>query len=209
MEKGVRYIAVAGNIGSGKSSLVDFLCRYFDLKPFFEPNEQNPYLKDFYADMKRWAFHSQLFFLASRFRHHKELDEAKFSGTVVQDRTIYEDAEIFARNLYNSRYIIHRDYTLYADFYSTILRSINPPDLMLYLRAPVRTIRRRIRLRARPEEQEIPAIYLRKLNKLYEQWFSRYDRSPTMVIETAKLDYITDLVDRIDLLKGIERYLKP
>ena len=200
-----KYIAVAGNIGAGKSTLVDFLRYRFDLTPFHEPNADNPFLKDFYGDMKRWAFPSQMYFLAHKFRLHQELTD--HPGTVVQDRTIYEDAEIFAENLHRSRKMSKKEYQTYRDMYSAIVRTLRPPDLMIYLRAEVRTVRKRIRLRGRPEEQEIPLRYIRRLHTLYEEWFERYDRSPTLVIQIDKLDYIQDMVDRIEVIKTIEKYL--
>ena len=205
--KSRKYIAVAGNMGSGKSTLVHFLCHQYKLKPFFEPNEENPYLKDFYKDMRRWGFHSQMYFLAAKFRVHQELELARSNKTVVQDRTIYEDAEIFARNLHRSKRISERDWQTYQALYDSIRRSLRPPDLMIYLRATVRTVRKRISLRGRPEEQQVPLGYVRKLNGLYEEWFDRYDLSKTLILETDKMDYITDMVDRIDLMREIERYL--
>jgi deoxyadenosine/deoxycytidine kinase len=201
----LKYIAVAGNIGAGKSTLVDFLRYRFDLTPFHEPNAENPFLKAFYSDMKRWAFPSQMYFLAHKFRLHQELSD--HPGTVVQDRTIYEDAEIFAENLYRSRKMTQAEYQTYRDMYSAIVRTLRPPDLMIYLRAEVRTVRKRIKLRGRPEEQDIPLRYIRKLHSLYEEWFGRYNRSPTLVIQVDKLDYIQDMVDRIEVIKTIQRYL--
>ena len=200
-----KYIAVAGNIGAGKSTLVDFLRYRFDLTPFHEPNDENPFLTRFYNDMKRWAFPSQMYFLAHKFRLHQELTD--HPGTVVQDRTIYEDAEIFAENLYRSRRMSKDEYQTYRDMYSAIVKTLRPPDLMIYLRAEVRTVRKRIRLRGRPEEQDIPLRYIRRLHTLYEEWFERYDRSPTLVIQVDKLDYIQDMVDRIEVIKTIQKYL--
>lgn len=202
-----RYIAIAGNIGCGKSTLVDFVCRTYKLEPFFEPNANNPYLVDFYKDMKRWAFHSQVYFLTHKFRIHQELDLNRAKRTVVQDRTIFEDAEIFATYMHRRRYISDRDWQVYHDLYQTILRALRPPDLMVYLRASVRTMKKRIKLRGRPEEQKIPTVYLRSLNDLYEEWFAGYKRSPTIVLETDNLDYLSDLVHRIDVLNTIEKYL--
>ena len=203
-----KFIAIAGNMGAGKSSLVRFLCAQFDIRPFYEPNEENPYLKDFYGDMKRWAFQSQVYFLSGKFRIHQELEKARSKTTVVQDRSIYEDAEIFAYNLYRTRKMARRDYETYRALYETIVRALRPPDLLIYLRANLRTVRQRIRLRGRPEEQEVPVSYLRRLNTLYEEWFARYDLSPTLELQTDKMDYITDLVDRIDLLQQIKRYVR-
>ena len=202
-----KYIAIAGNIGCGKSTLVDFICRSYGLEPFFEPNANNPYLRDFYKDMKRWAFHSQVYFLSHKFRIHQELQVQREKKTVVQDRTIYEDAEVFAAYLQKRRFILKRDWEVYQDLYQTIVQTLRPPDLMIYLRASVRTIRQRIRVRGRPEEQAIPVSYLRSLNTLYESWFDSYERSPTIILETDNLNYLEDLEHRINVLKTIERYL--
>jgi len=200
-----RFIAVAGNIGAGKTSLVDFLCKTYKLKPFFEPNDTNPYLADFYGDMRRWSFHSQIYFLSHKFRLHRELE--RYPGTVVQDRTIYEDAEIFALNLKRLRHINARDYTTYRELYETILRDLQPPDVMIFLRCSVRTMRNRIRQRGRDMEQSIPAAYLRRLNNLYNEWIARYDISPVVEINSDRIDYVTDLLHRYDLLKQIEKHL--
>ena len=200
-----KFIAIAGNIGAGKTELTSFLCRKYGLKPFFEPNDTNPYLADFYQDMKRWAFRSQIYFLTHKFRLHRELE--KEAGTVIQDRTIYEDAEIFCKNLHRQRFIDGRDFTTYRELYSAIVKVLQPPDLMIYLKAPVRTLRQRIRLRGREMEQSIPVAYLRRLNALYEEWFQDYNLSPVLVLSTDKLDYLTDLVDRVDLFRQIEKHL--
>lgn len=202
-----RYIAIAGNMGVGKSSLVRFLCGHFKVEPFYEPNEQNPYLKDFYADMPRWAFHSQVYFLTQKFHIHQALERARDATTVIQDRSIYEDAEVFAFNLFRSRKMRKRDWETYQALYQAIVATLRPPDLMIYLRGSLRTLKRRIKTRGRPEEQGVPESYLRRLNAIYEQWFERYDLSPTLVLETDNMDYRTDLVDRIDLLQLIASYL--
>ncbi len=200
-----RFIAVAGNIGAGKTELTEFLCRRYDLKPFYEPNDQNPYLADFYADMRTWAFRSQLFFLTHKFRLHQALQDDP--GAVIQDRTIYEDAEIFARNLHRQRLIDKRDFGTYWELYQSIKRALRPPDLMIQLRCPVRTLRQRICARGRSFEQDIPATYLRRLNRLYEAWFATYSLSPVLVLESDRLDYVTDLVDHVELLDQIETHL--
>jgi deoxyadenosine/deoxycytidine kinase len=200
-----KFIAIAGNIGAGKTELTAFLCRKYGLKPFYEPNDQNPYLEDFYKDMKTWAFRSQIFFLTHKFRLHRELERE--AGTALQDRTIYEDAEIFARNLARQKLIDPRDWQTYWELYETIAASLRPPDLMIYLRCPVKTLKARIRLRGRKMEQDIPTPYLKRLNGLYENWFERYTMSPVLVLPTDTLDYVTDLVDRADLFKQIEKHL--
>ncbi|MBT8143104.1 MAG: deoxynucleoside kinase [Gammaproteobacteria bacterium] len=189
-------------MGAGKSSLVEFLASEYKAVPFYEPNDDNPYLPDFYADMKRWAFHSQMYFLSSKFRIHQQLDQTP--GVVIQDRTIYEDAEIFATALRNMRYIDTRDWHTYRSFYDTILQSIQPPDLMIYLRCSIRALRKRIRLRGREMEQDVPLAYLRRLQKLYESWFESYDRCEVLVIDSDRIDYVHDLVHRLDVMQKIE-----
>lgn len=200
-----RYIAVAGNIGSGKSSLVTWLCQQFDLEPFFEAHADNPYLSDFYGDMPRWALASQLWFLLRRFEQHKALERLK--REVVQDRTIFEDAEIFAANLHEQGAIDARDWELYQSAYRTLRAELRPPDLVIYLRCNFRTLRRRIRLRGRDYEAALPAAYLRRLDRLYERWFAAYDASPTLVVNTDELDYVQNLFDRRDLLELVKRVL--
>ncbi len=201
-----RYIAVAGNMGSGKSSLVKWLCQQFDLAPFFEPHDENPYLADFYGDMRRWAFNSQLFFLVRRYKIHRDLEA--LGRPVVQDRTLYEDAEVFAAHLHRKGHIDARDWATYTDLYTTLRRDLRPPDLMIYLRCGTKTLRQRIRMRGRAYEQTIPMDYLRALHGLYEEWFARYDQSPTMVIESDQIDYVTRLFDRHALLEQIRGHLR-
>lgn len=200
-----KTIAIAGNIGSGKSSLVEFLSQAYDIRPFYEPNDENPYLPDFYRDMKTWAFHSQLYFLSNKFRLHQELDQT--AGVVVLDRTIFEDAEIFATALKQMRKFNRRDWDTYWNFYQIILNAIHPPDLMIYLRCPIRTIRRRIRLRGRTMEQDIPLSYLKRLEGLYEQWVLNYSMGEVLVLDSGRLDYIHDMVDRLDVMERVEALL--
>ena len=200
-----KTIAIAGNIGVGKSTLVEFLSRTYGISPYYEPNEDNPYLPDFYTDMKRWAFHSQLYFLSNKFRIHQELD--KMPGLVVLDRTIFEDAEVFATALHEMRKIDQRDWATYRDFYTAILEAINPPDLMIYLRCSMRTLRKRIRLRGRAMEQDIPLSYLKRLDRLYDQWIESYNMGEVLILETDNLDYIHDLVHKLDVMERIEAML--
>src|SRR5688572_20936554 len=149
-----KYLAVAGNIGSGKSTLVQFLSTQYGFTPFYEPNDENPYLADFYRDMNRWAFHSQVFFLTHKFRLHQDLEGQQ--GPVVLDRTIYEDAEIFAAGLHETQKIEDRDFAVYKSLYQSMCGSLRPPDLMIYLRCPISTLKKRIALRGRKIEQDIP-----------------------------------------------------
>ena len=192
-------------MGTGKSTLVEFLHRNYDVVPFYEPNDMNPYLADFYKDMKRWAFQSQLYFLSNKFRLHQELDRQP--GVVALDRTIFEDAEIFATALYQMRKISKRDWETYQGFYHAILDAIRPPDLMIYLRCSMRTLRQRIRMRGRKMERDVPLSYLKRLNRLYEGWIERYDMSEVLVLETDQLDYIHDLIHRLDVMERIEAVL--
>lgn len=192
-------------MGSGKSSLVKWLCQQFELSPFFEPHDENPYLEDFYGDMPRWAFNSQLFFLVRRFRIHRSIED--LGRAVVQDRTLFEDAEIFARHLRDRGFIDDRDWETYTDLYDTLRRDLRPPDLMIYLRCGPKTLRKRIAMRGREYEKAIPAAYLKSLDALYEAWFARYDASPTLVLETDQMDYVTRLFDRHQLLETIRAQL--
>lgn len=200
-----KYIAVAGNMGSGKSSLVEFLCRHFGLKPFFEPNDVNPFLGDFYKDMKRWAFHSQMHFLTHKFRIHRELDG--HPGTVVQDRSIYEDAEVFAFNLFRQGCMSREEYRTYRDLYDVMVRAINPPDLLIYLKCSMHSLKKRISRRGREMEREIGDGYLKRLDRYYQRWLEKYDRSPVLVLSTEKMDYIEDFIHRQDMLNAIGKYL--
>jgi len=200
-----KFIAIAGNIGAGKSTLLEFLTQTYDISPFYEPNDANPYLPDFYKDMKRWAFQSQLFFLSNKFRIHQEADRA--SGVVIQDRTIFEDAEIFATALHQMRKIDKRDWQTYWAFYQNILQAIQPPDLMIYLHCSMRTLRQRIRLRGRRMEQDIPLSYLKRLEGLYEQWIANYTLGEVLVLDSGKLDFVSDLIDRQDVRERIETLL--
>lgn len=203
-----KIIAVAGNIGAGKSSLVDWLGRHLGMVPFFEPHDENPYLADFYQDMRRWAFSSQLFFLIRRFQIHQKIESHQGAGRpLVQDRTLYEDAEIFARHLHRQGYIDDRDFRTYQDLYLTLRSSLRPPDLMIYLRCPLRTLVKRIARRGRDFEQTIPRAYLKKLEVLYEEWFAGYNLSPTLVIETDRVDYIEHLFDRLEVIEAIRSHI--
>lgn len=200
-----RTIAIAGNMGSGKSTLVEFLSRTYNIAPFYEPNDCNPYLADFYGDMQRWAFQSQLYFLGNKFRLHQQLD--RHDGVVALDRTIFEDAEIFATALYQMRKISKRDWETYQGFYTAILDAIRPPDLMIYLRCSMRTLRQRIKLRGRAMEQDVPHAYLKRLDRLYEQWVSNYTMGELLVLETDRMDYINDVIHRLDVMQRIEAML--
>lgn len=198
------YIAVAGNIGAGKSTLTQILADTFGWSPFFEAVDDNPYLADFYDDMRRWSFNLQVFFLSSRFKHQKEIEAQP--GSVVQDRSIYEDVEIFARNLHDMELMDGRDYVNYAELFSIMVGYLRPPDLLVYLRADVPTLVRHIQARGREFESSIRLDYLERLNELYEDWIDRYPY-PKMVVETDDLDFVNEDEDRYEILSRIENRL--
>ncbi len=200
-----KYVAIAGNIGSGKSSLTRVLSDYFKWEAFYERVDDNPYLADFYNDMKRWAFNLQIFFLSSRFRHQQEIERLPYS--VVQDRTIYEDAEIFARNLHDMGLMSTRDYENYTALFSLMTSFLQPPDLLVYLRASVPTLVRQIQQRGRPYEASIRIDYLERLNELYEDWIERYDLGSKLIIDTDDLDFVNEEPDRFEIISRIESRL--
>ena len=183
-----KHLIVAGNIGAGKSTLVKLLADKLGCKPYFEPVTENPYLEDFYTDMGRWAFPSQIFFLAHRAENHHQLKDDPHS--VVQDRSMYEDAEIFARNLHRQGHLSDRDWETYKNIYSTLVRLLPPPDAAVYIRASVPTLRRRIAKRGRSFEEGIPSEYLEGLNELYEQWIGGFSIAPVITIPGDELDFV-------------------
>ncbi|MBX3190388.1 MAG: deoxynucleoside kinase [Labilithrix sp.] len=204
-----RYVAVAGTIGAGKTSLVSWLVKRYGLEPFYEPNDENPYLADFYRDMKAWAFHSQVFFLSHKLKLHQELLAANLAKrSCVIDRTIYEDAEIFARNARSQRYISARDWAVYERLYEGIKKTLRPPDVLIAVSCSLTATKKRISRRGRAMENAIPDAYLRRLHRLYEDWFARYDLGPIVKIDTTKLDYVEDLVDLIALQSTLDRALR-
>jgi deoxyadenosine/deoxycytidine kinase len=183
-----KFVAIAGNIGVGKSTLVAMICKQFEWEAFYEPVGDNPYLADFYADMDSWSFHSQIFFLTRRLRSHYQLSQHPTS--VVQDRSVYEDAEIFAQNLFRQGHITERDYKTYRELYETTIQTLPSPDLVIYLRASVHTLMSRIAHRGRDYEQGITPEYLQGLNDLYEDWISNFVLCPVLAVPADELDYV-------------------
>lgn len=185
-----KFVAVAGNIGVGKSTLVSLLCQKLGWEPFYEPVAENPYLADFYADMRTWAFHSQIFFLTHRLRMHRQLLDHPTS--LIQDRTVYEDAEVFADNLYRQDLIHPRDYRTYRELYEVLTEFLPPPDLVVYLRASVSTLSSRISRRGRDFERQITSEYLGQLNELYESWIATFSVCPVLTVPSDDLDYVAN-----------------
>ena len=183
-----RFIAVAGNIGVGKSTLTELLREKLGWEAFYEAVADNPYLSDFYRDMRQWSFHSQTFFLSRRLRHHRQILDRP--GIVVQDRSVYEDAEIFAENLYQQGHMTERDYHTYRELYEAMMMFLPPPDLVVYLRASVPTLLQRIRMRGRDFEQDVSAEYLEQLNQLYELWIERFSLCPVLTVPSDELDFV-------------------
>ncbi len=188
MTKTKHFVAIAGNVGVGKSSLVGLLAGRLGWTPFYEAVDENPYLSDFYHDMRMWSFHSQVFFLSKRLRHHRRLLD--HPSSVLQDRSVYEDAEIFAKNLYRQGNMGERDYGVYRELYEVLTLYLPPPDLVVYLRAHVPTLLKRIRLRGRDYERNISAAYLSSLNDLYEEWVAGFNLCPILTISADDLDYV-------------------
>lgn len=182
------YIAIAGNMGVGKSTLTKKLGDLLGWNIFLEPAATNPYLKLFYKDMNRWSFHSQIFFLTNRLREH--IDVAKATGTVIQDRSVYENAEIFARNLYENNLIAERDWQTYNNLYLNLLDLLPAPHLVVYLKANTPTLIRRIDKRGRSYERRVSQKYIRSLNRLYNQWAASFTAAPLLTIDTNRINFV-------------------
>lgn len=183
-----QFIAIAGNMGVGKSTLTQLLAKTLGGTPFLEPTVENPYLSDFYQDMKRWAFHSQMYFLGRRLKDHAAVVAG--DGILIQDRSLYENAEIFARNLYEQGFISPRDWAIYQEIYQTAVSLLRPPDLVIYLQASVPSLVQRIKQRGRDFEQTIDVTYLEGLNQLYDAWIRGFQLAPVLVIPTEEVQYL-------------------
>jgi len=183
-----KFIIISGNIGSGKSSLTDLLSKRLGWKAFYEVVENNPYLEDFYYDMKKWSFHLQVFFLSKRFQHHQNI--VNDLSSVVQDRSIYEDVDIFAKNLHQQGLMDPRDYHNYTELFRIMVDFLSPPDLIVYLQSSITTLKRRISLRGREYEKKISREYLEQLNTLYEKWVSEFNLCPVLKVPADDLDFV-------------------
>lgn len=193
------FIAIAGNIGVGKSALTERLAQHLGWNAVLEPASENPYLPDFYSDMDRWAFHSQVFILAHRLRQHVEM--SKNGNSLIQDRSVYENAEIFARNLHLRGFMSTRDWETYRMLYETSIALVPSPALIIYLQASVPTLVDRIRGRGRPYEQNIDEAYLTDLNRLYDDWAAATKVAPVLRISTDGINFVSDA----PALEGVAR----
>lgn len=199
------HIAIVGNIGAGKTTLTGLLAKHLGWEPQFEEVEDNPYLEDFYSDMKRWSFNLQIFFLNSRFRHIVDLQQRGVN--IIQDRTIYEDAYIFAENLHDMGLMTTRDFTNYSDIFESIVSFIKPPDLLIYLKASVPTLVDNIQLRGRDYEAGIRLDYLSKLNDKYQKWIGSYKEGKLLILDKDKLDFANKPEDLGFVIQEIEKNL--
>jgi deoxyadenosine/deoxycytidine kinase len=202
----IKHIAVAGNIGAGKTTLTRLLANHYDWEPHFEDADENPYISDFYEDMQRWSFHMQIFYLNKRFSQIMKIRNG--GETVIQDRTIYEDVHIFAPNLHAMGLMSMRDFTSYSKLFKTINELIKPPDLLIYLRAGIPKLVEQIQKRGRAYEDSLRLDYLKRLNERYEAWIDDYEHPNLMIIDIDKLNFaenpehLGDIISKIDSYKS-------
>src|SRR5262245_29889524 len=182
------FVTIAGNMGVGKSTLTRLLAESLNWTPFYEAVDDNPYLADFYKDMRQWSFHSQVFFLSRRLRYQREI--AEHLGSVIQDRSIYEDAEIFARNLHQRGNLSARDYQVYRVHYEEFIQFLPRPNLIVYLKASIPTLIARIHRRGRDFEQDVSPLYLQQLNELYNTWIEDFTLCPILTVPADNLDFV-------------------
>lgn len=201
----VRHIAVAGNIGAGKTTLVSKLAQHYGWEARYEAVDGNPYLEDFYADMHKWAFPLQIYFLHSRYRQVQDIRRSQ--NTIIQDRTIYEDAHIFARNLNLSGFLTKRDFENYFSLFESMTQTISAPDLLIYLRADLPTLTSQIARRGRDFESGISLKYLKDLNDHYEEWISTYTAGNLLIFDMATLDFVQRPEDLGNIIQRIDAEL--
>lgn len=201
------FIGIAGNIGVGKTTMTDIISEKFGWESYYESVIDNPYLQDFYADMKRWSFHLQIYFLSKRFKTHKQMIESP--GSSVQDRTIYEDVEIFARNLYEMGNMSKIDWENYCSLFDEMTAYLKRPNLIVYLKASIDTLLTRIKKRARDYEKEIDPEYLYRLNISYDRWIKREsEKTPILIVDTDNFNIFKDKEKLDEVLSDIKRICK-
>jgi len=205
MRHKLKHIAICGNIGSGKTTLTEKLSKHYGWTPLYESVDHNPYLRDFYQDMTRWAFHLQIYFLNSRFRQVNQIRENE--RTTIQDRTIYEDAYIFAANLHQTGHISDRDYQSYQDIFHSMINFVKPPDLLIYLKADIPTLVQQIEKRGRDYENSMRLDYLRNLNEHYESWIGNYKLGKLLIVDVNKLDFAERIEDFAFIVSKVELQL--
>lgn len=196
------HVAIAGNIGAGKTTLTKLLAKHYNWEPHYESVEENPYLDDFYAEMERWSFNLQVYFLNSRFRQILEIRES--GKNIIQDRTIYEDARIFAPNLHAMGLMTNRDYVNYESLFELMERLVTPPDLLIYLRATIPTLVGQIHRRGREYENSISIDYLSRLNERYEAWITKYTKGNLLIIDVDKLNFVDNPEDLYSVINKID-----
>ncbi len=197
------HLAVSGNIGSGKTTLTEKLAKHYGWKAEFEAVDDNPYLPDFYEDMKRWSFHLQVYFLNSRFNQIKKIQESTIP--TIQDRTIYEDAYIFAANLYKSKLLTERDYWNYRSLFDSMISHVKAPDLLIYLKADIPKLVGQIEKRGRTYETAMRIDYLKNLNSHYEDWIANYKEGKLLIVDVNELDFVERQADFSFIVEKIER----
>lgn len=199
------HIAVSGNIGAGKTKLTEMLAKHYGWQAEFESVEDNPYLEDFYSDMHTWSFHLQVYFLNSRFEQINKL--RKVDKTIIQDRTIYEDAYIFTESLYKQGFFKQRDYQNYQALFASMIEYVQPPDLLIYLKSDISKLVKNIETRGRDYENLIRIEYLKGLNEHYEAWIEKYDAGKLLIIDVSEIDFVKNTEDFSDIVFKIDTEL--
>ena len=201
----IKHVAIAGNIGAGKTTLTEMLAKHFGWEVHYENTENNPYLSDFYMDMKRWSFNLQVFFLSSRYQQVLRILQG--NRTVIQDRTIYEDAYIFAPNLADMGLMERRDFENYLTLFQSIVSQVKAPDLLIYLKASIPTLVEHIHMRGREYEGNISIEYLKRLNERYENWISSYAEGKLLIINVDNLDFSSNKEHASKVLEMVQAEL--